>query len=179
MPILGAARRVNLLLNSEFEKELIKYICTCIFLDFSLLVLVLNCLIWLLEMSMLLLMLTQGCLWWPHFFVFQIQSKAYSMKSLLLLQDGVEGSKPLTAFRSFDNQNRRELVRVPVRSKSVLSAFFVKQKTPKLKAGSVSWNSWRVKTKIKSWKDPHPANVSPTCLLCLLHSRFFFFSVSN
>ena len=71
-------------------------------------------------------------------FVFQIQSKAYSMKSLLLLQDGVEGSKPLTAFRSFDNQNRRELVRVPVRSKSVLSAFFVKQKTPKLKAGSVS-----------------------------------------
>lgn len=53
-------------------------------------------------------------------------------------RDGVEGSKPLTAFRSFDNQNRRGLVRVPVRSKSVLSAFFVKQKTPKLKAGSVS-----------------------------------------
>ncbi|EXB52708.1 hypothetical protein L484_022485 [Morus notabilis] len=58
-------------------------------------------------------------------------------------KDGMEGSKPLTAFRSFDNQNRREIVRVPVRSKSVLSAFFVKQKTlkaesRKLKAGPVS-----------------------------------------
>ncbi|PON49609.1 ABI family [Parasponia andersonii] len=53
-------------------------------------------------------------------------------------RDGLEGSKPLTAFRSFDSQNRREIIRVPVRSKSVLSAFFVKQKTQKLKAGPVS-----------------------------------------
>ncbi|XP_062090568.1 protein ABIL1 isoform X2 [Humulus lupulus] len=52
-------------------------------------------------------------------------------------RDALEGSKPLTAFRSFDNQNR-QIVRAPVRSKSVLSAFFVKQKTSKLKAGSVS-----------------------------------------
>lgn len=51
-------------------------------------------------------------------------------------KDALEGSKPLTAFRSFDYQNRRETVQVPTRSKSVLSAFFVKQKTPKLKAGS-------------------------------------------
>lgn len=49
----------------------------------------------------------------------------------------MEGNKTLTAFRSFDNP-RREIVRAPVRSKSVLSAFFVKQKTPKLKAGYVS-----------------------------------------
>ncbi|KAF9669026.1 hypothetical protein SADUNF_Sadunf14G0064600 [Salix dunnii] len=49
----------------------------------------------------------------------------------------LDGSKPLTAFRSFDNP-RREIVRAPVRSRSMLSAFFVKQKTSKLKAGSVS-----------------------------------------
>ncbi|GLT84692.1 hypothetical protein SLE2022_029090 [Rubroshorea leprosula] len=48
-------------------------------------------------------------------------------------KDQLEGSKPLTAFRSFDNP-RRENVHPPVRNKSVLSAFFVKQKTPKLKA---------------------------------------------
>ncbi|XP_027336258.1 protein ABIL1 isoform X2 [Abrus precatorius] len=53
-------------------------------------------------------------------------------------KDALEGSKPLTAFRSFDNPNRRETVHVPTRSKSVLSAFFVKQRTPKLKAGSFS-----------------------------------------
>ncbi|KAJ6686494.1 PROTEIN ABIL4-RELATED [Salix purpurea] len=49
----------------------------------------------------------------------------------------LDSSKPLTAFRSFDNP-RHEIVRAPVRSKSMLSAFFVKQKTPKLKAGSAS-----------------------------------------
>lgn len=55
------------------------------------------------------------------------------------LQDALEGSKPFTTFRSFDNQNRRETVQVPTRSKSMLSAFFVKQKTPKLKASSFLW----------------------------------------
>ncbi|KAF9687875.1 hypothetical protein SADUNF_Sadunf02G0138700 [Salix dunnii] len=49
----------------------------------------------------------------------------------------LDNSKPLTAFRSFDNP-RHEIVRAPARSKSMLSAFFVKQKTPKLKAGSAS-----------------------------------------
>ncbi|KAG7019035.1 Protein ABIL1 [Cucurbita argyrosperma subsp. argyrosperma] len=53
-------------------------------------------------------------------------------------REAFEGSKHLTAFRSFDAPNRQERVHVPARSKSVLSAFFVKQKTPKLKAGSVS-----------------------------------------
>ncbi|TKY64006.1 ABIL1 protein [Spatholobus suberectus] len=53
-------------------------------------------------------------------------------------KDALEGSKPLTAFRSFDNPNRRETVQIPTRSKSVLSAFFAKQKTPKLRAGSFS-----------------------------------------
>ncbi|XVF22453.1 hypothetical protein REPUB_Repub12eG0173900 [Reevesia pubescens] len=49
----------------------------------------------------------------------------------------LEGSKPLTAFRSFDNP-RREIIRAPVRSKSLLSALFVKQKATKLKAGYVA-----------------------------------------
>ncbi|KAH7577999.1 hypothetical protein JRO89_XS01G0325500 [Xanthoceras sorbifolium] len=52
-------------------------------------------------------------------------------------RDAIEGNKGLTAFRSFDNP-RHEIIRSPVRSKSVLSAFFVKQKTSKLKAGYVS-----------------------------------------
>ncbi|KAL5572026.1 hypothetical protein UlMin_021623 [Ulmus minor] len=51
-------------------------------------------------------------------------------------RDGIDGSKPMTAFRSFDNRNQnRQIVRVPVRSRSMLSAFFVKQKTPKVKGG--------------------------------------------
>ncbi|XP_021887809.1 protein ABIL1 [Carica papaya] len=49
----------------------------------------------------------------------------------------LEGSKPLTAFGSFDNP-RHETLRAPARSKSMLSVFFVKQKTPKLRAGYVS-----------------------------------------
>ncbi|OIW02013.1 hypothetical protein TanjilG_11606 [Lupinus angustifolius] len=53
-------------------------------------------------------------------------------------RNALEGSKSLTAFRSFDNQKRHETVQVPARSKSVLSAFFAKQKTAKLRAGSVS-----------------------------------------
>ncbi|CAN0825122.1 Protein ABIL1 [Linum grandiflorum] len=52
-------------------------------------------------------------------------------------REGSEGSKSknLGGFKSFDNP-RRDIVRanVPVRSKSVLSAFFAKQKTPKLTA---------------------------------------------
>ncbi|KAG8363291.1 hypothetical protein BUALT_Bualt19G0006900 [Buddleja alternifolia] len=51
-------------------------------------------------------------------------------------RDYMEGSKPLTPFRSFDNPTQREIVRPPVRSKSVLSAFFVKQKTQKLKTSA-------------------------------------------
>ncbi|KAL2468982.1 Protein ABIL1 [Forsythia ovata] len=51
-------------------------------------------------------------------------------------RDSPEGSKLLTPFRSFDNPTRRETVRTPVRSRSVLSAFFVKQKSQKLKTGA-------------------------------------------
>ncbi|KAH6813204.1 ABI-1-like 1 [Perilla frutescens var. frutescens] len=51
-------------------------------------------------------------------------------------QDNFEGSKPLTPYRSFDSLTQREIVRPPVRSKSVLSAFFVKHKTPKLRTGA-------------------------------------------
>ncbi|KAF8379627.1 hypothetical protein HHK36_029068 [Tetracentron sinense] len=51
----------------------------------------------------------------------------------VMRKDSLEGSKPLAAFRSFDNPNRREIIRAPVRSKSMLSAFFVKHKSTKLK----------------------------------------------
>ncbi|CAE6053141.1 unnamed protein product [Arabidopsis arenosa] len=50
----------------------------------------------------------------------------------------LEVPKLLTAHRSLDNNPRREIIQAPVRTKSVLSAFFVKQKAPKLKAGYVS-----------------------------------------
>ncbi|KAG6427186.1 hypothetical protein SASPL_111427 [Salvia splendens] len=45
-----------------------------------------------------------------------------------------EGSKPLTQHRSFDNpiHSQKEVVHPPVRSKSVITAFFAKQKTPNL-----------------------------------------------
>lgn len=53
-------------------------------------------------------------------------------------RDASDGSKPIAGFRSFDNAYRRESSQTPTRSRSVLSAFFVKQKTPKLKTGSFS-----------------------------------------
>ncbi|KAI4328854.1 hypothetical protein L6164_021177 [Bauhinia variegata] len=49
-------------------------------------------------------------------------------------RDALEGFK----YRSFDNLNRRETAHVPTRSKSVLSAFFAKQKQPKLRASPVA-----------------------------------------
>ncbi|PNX72411.1 protein ABIL1 [Trifolium pratense] len=53
-------------------------------------------------------------------------------------RDALEGLRPLTTFGSFDNRNTRETVRVPRRSKSVLSSLFVKQRSAKLRTGSVS-----------------------------------------
>ncbi|XP_058224555.1 protein ABIL1-like isoform X1 [Rhododendron vialii] len=50
--------------------------------------------------------------------------------------DSVEGSRPLTPFRSHVNPSRREIVQAPVRSKSLLSSFFVKHKTTKHKTFS-------------------------------------------
>ncbi|XP_043716909.1 protein ABIL1-like [Telopea speciosissima] len=47
-------------------------------------------------------------------------------------RDSLEVSKQLTAFRSFDNLGRRDIVRPPIRSKSMLSAFFTKHKSTKL-----------------------------------------------
>ncbi|KAM0072278.1 putative ABI family protein [Helianthus debilis subsp. tardiflorus] len=52
-------------------------------------------------------------------------------------QDNVEGPRTVMSFRSFDNP-RQEVAQAPIRSKSVLSSFFVKQKTPKLRTGLVS-----------------------------------------
>ncbi|KAG8653498.1 protein ABIL1 isoform X2 [Manihot esculenta] len=71
--------------------------------------------------------------------VFQLLGKESTWRrpSGVLAQEPLESSKPLTAFRSFDSP-RREVVHAPTRSKSVLSAFFVKQKTPKRRAGPVS-----------------------------------------
>ncbi|KAJ0499811.1 putative ABI family protein [Helianthus annuus] len=55
-----------------------------------------------------------------------------AMQTLGITQrDPDEGPKPMTPFRSFDNPRR-----TPVRSKSLLSAFFVKQKTSKQLKGS-------------------------------------------
>ncbi|KAG5565933.1 hypothetical protein RHGRI_001753 [Rhododendron griersonianum] len=50
--------------------------------------------------------------------------------------DSVEGSRPLTPFRSHVNPSRREIVQAPIRSKSLLSSFFVKHKTTKHKTFS-------------------------------------------
>nr|XP_043621307.1 protein ABIL1-like [Erigeron canadensis] len=52
-------------------------------------------------------------------------------------QDSVEGPRTVMSFRSFDNP-RREIIPAPIRSKSVLSSFFVKQKIPKLRTSAVS-----------------------------------------
>ncbi|XP_048610369.1 protein ABIL1 isoform X1 [Brassica napus] len=51
-------------------------------------------------------------------------------------QKDMEAPKLMTGHKSLDNP-RREIIQAPVRTKSVLSAFFVKQKTSKLKAGYV------------------------------------------
>lgn len=50
----------------------------------------------------------------------------------------MDGSKPMTAFGSFGGANRRERTASPMRSKSVLSHFFAKQKNTKLKTSAVS-----------------------------------------
>ncbi|KAI7758397.1 hypothetical protein M8C21_013085 [Ambrosia artemisiifolia] len=52
-------------------------------------------------------------------------------------QDPVEGPRTVMSFRSFENP-KQEIAQAPIRSKSVLSSFFVKQKTPKLRTGMVS-----------------------------------------
>ncbi|KAK4769379.1 hypothetical protein SAY86_027529 [Trapa natans] len=48
-------------------------------------------------------------------------------------RDSVDGTRQLPAFRSFDNLNRRAIVQAPARSRSMLSAFFAKPKTTKLR----------------------------------------------
>ncbi|KAK4483501.1 hypothetical protein RD792_010698 [Penstemon davidsonii] len=71
---------------------------------------------------------------------FRMKSKPASSVAMQTLgvvrRDSLEGSKPLTPYRSFDNPTQREIVRNPVRSKSMLSAFFVKQKTQKFKTSA-------------------------------------------
>ncbi|CAI9785966.1 unnamed protein product [Fraxinus pennsylvanica] len=61
---------------------------------------------------------------------------ATSIPTLVTRREFLEGSKPMTPFRSFDNPTQREIVRAPVRSRSVLSNFFVKQKASKLKSNA-------------------------------------------
>ncbi|KAL6565976.1 hypothetical protein OROHE_005031 [Orobanche hederae] len=57
-----------------------------------------------------------------------------AMKTLgITRRETWEGSKPLTPYRSFTSTPQREIVGPPVRSKSMLSGFFAKQKTPKVK----------------------------------------------
>uniref|UniRef100_A0A1D1ZIT0 Protein ABIL1 n=1 Tax=Anthurium amnicola TaxID=1678845 RepID=A0A1D1ZIT0_9ARAE len=50
-----------------------------------------------------------------------------------ILKDTVNVPKHLSGFRSFDNPGRREIIRPPARSKSMLSAFFAKNKYAKQK----------------------------------------------
>ncbi|KAL2892097.1 Protein ABIL1 [Bienertia sinuspersici] len=52
-------------------------------------------------------------------------------------KESLKESKSMTPFRSLDN-SRQAIVKAPVRHKSMLSAFFVKQKTPKLRTGKVA-----------------------------------------
>ncbi|XP_074263367.1 protein ABIL1 isoform X2 [Silene latifolia] len=52
-------------------------------------------------------------------------------------RDTMLDSKPMAPFRSSDN-SRQAIVKAPLRRKSMLSAFFVKQKAPKLRSGTVS-----------------------------------------
>ncbi|KAL6534775.1 hypothetical protein OROGR_013450 [Orobanche gracilis] len=60
-----------------------------------------------------------------------------AMKTLgITRRETWEGSKPLTPYRSFTNTPQREIFGPPVRSKSMLSGFFAKQKTPKVKSNS-------------------------------------------
>lgn len=69
-----------------------------------------------------------------------------------LLQDALEGRKPMTPFRSFDNTTWRETAHAPARSKSVLSAFFVKQKGPKRKTD----DTWGTLLKEALWISNKP-----------------------
>ncbi|XP_055817190.1 protein ABIL1 isoform X2 [Solanum dulcamara] len=65
-------------------------------------------------------------------------ASSLAMQRLGVTRQGtLEGSKPLTPYRSFDNP-RREIIRAPNRSRSMLSAFFAKHKTTKLKTSAVS-----------------------------------------
>ncbi|KAL9234510.1 hypothetical protein vseg_009376 [Gypsophila vaccaria] len=52
-------------------------------------------------------------------------------------RDAVPGSKPMAPYRPLDN-SRQAIVKAPIRRKSMLSSFFVKQKTAKLRPGTVS-----------------------------------------
>lgn len=49
-------------------------------------------------------------------------------------RDSSDATKSLSAFRSFDNPGQREISRPPVRSKSLMSALFVKHKSAKQKS---------------------------------------------
>ncbi|CAN4108345.1 unnamed protein product [Withania somnifera] len=65
-------------------------------------------------------------------------ASSLAMQTLGITRQGtLEDSRPLTPYRSFGNP-RREIIRAPNRSRSMLSAFFVKHKTPKLKTSAVS-----------------------------------------
>lgn len=61
-------------------------------------------------------------------------SSAVTQSLGVVWRDSSEGTKPVMPFRSFDNRNRRPMAPAhpAARSKSVLSAFFAKQKTPRI-----------------------------------------------
>ncbi|KAL3622183.1 hypothetical protein CASFOL_033594 [Castilleja foliolosa] len=48
-------------------------------------------------------------------------------------RDPLEDSKPVISYKSFDNPTEKEIVRPPVRSKSMISSFFARQKATSLR----------------------------------------------
>ena len=91
---------------------------------------------WSLEIVItMLLMVYRNCIMYGVIILsIQCSTVAHMIKRPFILQEYSEGSKPLTQHRSFDNpiHSQKEVVHPPVRSKSVISAFFLKQKTPNL-----------------------------------------------
>lgn len=61
-----------------------------------------------------------------------------ALQTLGVLKQGNHKAGELTTFRSFGNPSRQQIIRPPARSKSMLSAFFVKYKTTKARSSAVS-----------------------------------------
>ncbi|GAA0139497.1 scaffold/adaptor protein [Lithospermum erythrorhizon] len=61
-----------------------------------------------------------------------------AIQTLGVLKQGEENTGELTTFPSFGNAPRRQIIRPPARSKSMIPSFFMKYKTSKVSSGSAS-----------------------------------------